>query len=149
LPQIEKEYIATGKLKYVVRDFPLEAIHKDAFKAAEAAHCAGDQGKFWEMSARLFANQRALGPKELPQYAQALGLDVPKFQQCLDSGKYAARIRKDLADGQRAGITGTPGFLFGLTVPNDPKVKVLRVIKGAVPYASFKDTIDSLLSSQK
>ena len=149
MPQIEKEYIATGKLKYVVRDFPLEAIHKDAFKAAEAAHCAGDQGQYWEMHTRLFANQRALGPKDLPQHAQAQGLDVPKFQQCLDSGKYAARIRKDLEDGQKAGITGTPGFLFGLTEPNDPKVKVLRVLKGAQPYASFKDTIDSLLSSQK
>jgi len=149
LPQIESEYIKTGKLKYVVRDFPLESIHKDAFKAAEAAHCAGDQGKFWEMYARLFANQRALGPKDLPQYAQAQGLDVPKFQQCLDSGKHADRIRKDLADGQRAGITGTPGFLFGLTEPNDPKVKVLRVLKGAQPYTSFKDAIDSLLSSQK
>jgi len=149
LPQIEKDYIKTGKLKYVVRDFPLEAIHKDAFKAAEAAHCAGEQGKFWEMHVRLYDNQRALGPKELPQHAQALGLDGPKFQQCLESGKYAARIRKDLEDGQRAGITGTPGFLFGLTEPNDPKVKVLRVLKGAQPYASFKDAIDSLLSPKK
>ncbi|HEY4720148.1 MAG TPA: hypothetical protein VIH84_06175, partial [Candidatus Methylomirabilis sp.] len=75
--------------------------------------------------------------------------NVTTFQQCLDSGKYAARIRKDLADGQQAGITGTPGFLFGLTEPNDPKVKVLRVLKGAQPYASFKDTIDSLLPPPK
>ena len=149
MPQIEKEYIKTGKLKYVVRDFPLESIHKDAFKAAEAGHCAGEQGKFWEMHTRLFENQKALGPTNLANYAQALGLDWPKFQQCLDSGKYAARIRKDLADGQQAGITGTPGFLFGLTEANDPKVKVLKVLKGAQPYASFKGAIDSLLSSQK
>jgi len=149
LPQIEKEYIKTGKLKYVVRDFPLESIHKDAFKAAEAGHCAGEQGKFWEMHTRLFENQKALGPTNLANYAQALGLDGPKFQQCLDSGKYAARIRKDLEDGQKAGITGTPGFLFGLTEANDPKVKVLKVLKGAQPYASFKGAIDSLLSSQK
>lgn len=149
MPQIEREYIKTGKLKYVFRDFPLEAIHKDAFKAAEAAHCAGEQGKFWEMYARLFANQRALGPIELPQYAQPLGLDVPKFQQCLESGKYASRIRKDLEDGQKAGITGTPAFLLGVTVPNDPMVKVIRVLKGAQPYTSFRDAIDSLLSAQK
>jgi protein-disulfide isomerase len=149
LPQIEKEYIKTGKVKYVVRDFPLEAIHKDAFKAAEAAHCAGEQGKYWEMHDRLFANQRALGPKDLPQHAQALGLDVSKFQQCLESGKHAARIRKDLEDGRRAGVTGTPGFVLGVTEPNDPKVKVLRVIKGAQPYTSFRDAIESILSSQK
>ena len=149
MPQIEREYIKTGKLKYVARDFPLEAIHKEAFKAAEAAHCAGEQGAYWEMHTRLFANQRALGTKDLPQHAQALGLNVPKFQQCLDSGKHAARIRKDLADGQQAGVTGTPGFFIGVTKPNDPTVKVLRVLKGAQPYASFKDAIDSLLSPQK
>jgi len=149
LPQIEQEYIKTGKVKYVVRDFPLESIHKDAFKAAEAAHCAGDQGAYWEMHTRLFANQRALGPKDLPQHAQAQGLDVPMFQRCLESGKYAARIRKDLEDGQRAGVTGTPGFFLGVTGSNDPKVKILRVLKGAQPYASFKEAIDTLLSSQK
>ena len=149
MPQIEKEYIKTGKVKYVARDFPLEAIHKDAFKAAEAAHCAGDQGHYWEMHTRLFANQRALGLKDLPQHAQAQGLDVPKFQRCLESGKYAARIRKDLEDGQKAGVTGTPGFFLGVTVPNDPTVKVIRVLKGAQPYTSFKEAIDSLLSLPK
>ena len=149
MPQIEKEYIQTGKVKYVARDFPLESIHKEAFKAAEAGHCAGEQGKFWEMHARLYANQRALAPNNLPQYAQAIELDVPKFQQCLESGKYAAKIRQDLADGQQAGVTGTPGFFLGVTDPNDQKVKVSRVLKGAQAYASFKEAIDSLLSSQK
>ncbi len=149
MPQIETEYIKTGKVKYVVLDFPLESIHKNAFKAAEAARCAGDQGKFWEMHDRLFANQQALAPNNLPQHAQALGLDVPTFQQCLDGGKYAAEIRKDLAEGQKAGVTGTPGFFLGMTSPNDSKVKTLKVLKGAQPYASFKEAIDSLLSSQK
>jgi protein-disulfide isomerase len=149
LPQIEREYIQTGKVKYVVRDFPLESIHRNAFKAAEAARCAGEQGKYWEMHARLFANQQTLGPKDLPQHAQALGLDTPKFQGCLDSGNYATAIRKDLAEGQKAGVTGTPGFFLGVTDPNDQKVKVSRVLKGAQPYAAFKDAIDSLLSSQR
>lgn len=149
MPQIESEYIKTGKLKYVARDFPLESIHKNAFKAAEAAHCAGEQGKFWEMHAGLFANQRALGLSDLANHAQALGLDMPKFQQCLDSGKHAAAIRKDLADGQKAGVTGTPGFFLGVTDPNDQRVKVSRVLKGAQPYASFKEAIDSLLSAQR
>ena len=149
MPQIESEYIKTGKVKYVVLDFPLEAIHRNAFKAAEAARCAGEQGKFWEMHGRLFANQQALAPNNLPQHAQAIGLDVPKFQQCLDGGKYAAEIRKDLAEGEKAGVSGTPGFFLGMTNPNDSKVKALRVLKGAQPYASFKEAIDSLLSSQK
>jgi len=148
LPQIESEYIKTGKVKYVVLDFPLESIHKNAFKAAEAAHCAGEQGAFWEMHARLFANQRALGLKNLPEHAQALGLDGSKFQACLDNGTFSGKIRQDLADGQRAGVTGTPGFFLGLTDPDGSKVKVLRVLKGAQPYASFKEAIDTLLSAQ-
>ena len=149
MPQIEREYVATGKVKYVLRDFPLEAIHKDAFKAGEAAHCAGEQGKFWEMHARLFAHQGALGPNDLVQRAQALGLDVPRFQQCLESAKYAPRIRKDLADGQRAGVSGTPTFFLGLSEPNGREVRVVRMIRGALPYTSFKDAIDSLLSPPK
>jgi len=98
------------------------------------------------MHEKLFSNQKALSPKDLQQYAQELGLDIPKFQQCLDSGKYASKIRKDLDDAQKAGITGAPTFLLGLTVPNDPKVKILKTLVGAKSYADFKEAIDSLLS---
>jgi protein-disulfide isomerase len=99
------------------------------------------------MHARLFAHQRALSPTDLPGHAAALNLDGPKFQACLDSGRYAPRVRKDLADGQQAGVTGTPAFFLGLTQPNAPTVKLLRVLKGAQPYAAFKEAIDGLLSS--
>lgn len=149
MPQLEREYLATGKLKYVLRHFPIESIHPYAFKAAEAANCAGEQGKYWEMHDRLFANQNALGLKELPKHAQALGMDLPKFQQCLDSGKHATKIRSDLADGQKAGVQGTPTFFLGLTEPNDLNLKALRVIRGAQPYVAFKQAIESLLSEQK
>lgn len=130
-------------------DFPLETIHANAFKAAEAARCAHEQGKFWEMHDRLFANQQALAPDKLSQHAQAIGLDVSKFQLCLDNGKYAAEIRKNLTEGQQAGVTGTPGFFLGMTDPNSQTVKALRALSGAQPYARFKEAIDSLLSSQK
>ena len=101
------------------------------------------------MHARLFANQRELGVKDLPQHAKALGLDEAKFQQCLESGKYAARIRKDLTEGQKLGITGTPGFFLGVTDPNGTEVKAVRQIKGAQPYAAFQGAIESLLAEQK
>lgn len=149
LPQLEREYIASGKVKYVFRNFPIESIHPQAFKAAEAANCAGEQEKYWEMHDRLFANQNALGLKDLPNHAKALVLDLSKFQQCLDSGKHAAKIRSDLADGQKAGVQGTPTFFLGLTEPNDTNLKVLRVIRGAQPYTAFKGAIDNLLSAQK
>lgn len=149
IPQLEREYVSTGKLKYIFRNFPIESIHPQAFKAHEAANCAAEQGKYWEMHDRLFANQNALGLKDMPNHAQALKLDLPKFQQCLDSGKYAAKIRKDLADGQKAGVQGTPSFFVALTEPNDGIVKAVRMIRGAQPYAAFRDAIESLLTGQK
>ena len=148
-PQIEKDYIQTGKVRYVLRDFPIESIHPQAFKGHEAAHCAGEQGKYWEMNGRLFANQKAMSPKDLSDHAKALGLEMPKFKQCLDSEKHAARIRKDLADGQKAGVQGTPSFFLALPEPNDGMVKAVRMIRGAQPYAAFREAIDSLLSGQK
>jgi protein-disulfide isomerase len=129
----------------VVRDFPLE-FHKNAFKAAEAANCAEEQGKFWDMQAKLFENQRALDVSQLPKYAAEIGLDTTKFQACLDSGKYAEKIKKEVEEGQKAGVTGTPAFFLGMTTPNDPKVKIVKTLKGAQPYAKFKEAIDSLLS---
>ncbi len=149
MPQIEKQYIQTGKVKYVLRDFPIEAIHKHAFKAAEAARCAGEQGKFWEMHDRIFANQKSLDPTGLTDNAHALGLDMTQFQPCLDSGKYAALVRKDLADANQAGVHGTPAFFLGLTDPNDPKkFRATTQIRGAEGYSGFQANIDGLLSEK-
>ena len=143
-PQIEKDYIATGKVKYVFMDFPLESIHKLAFKAAEAARCAGEQNKYWEMHDRLFANQKTLDA--WTDHAKAVGLDATQFESCLQSGKFAADIRKDMAVAQSAGLTGTPAFFLAMTDPAGTKVKTLRFFKGAQPYAAFKAQIDALLA---
>ena len=148
-PQLVAEYVKTGKVKYVVRDFPLESIHPLAFKAAEAAHCAAEQGKFWEMHQRLMANQGALDLKNLSLHAQAVGLDEAAFTQCLNSGKHAARIRQELDDGEKAGVEGTPAFFLGLTDANDSRFKVVRKLGGALPYGNFKQAIESLLASSK
>lgn len=71
---------------------------------------------------------------------------MSKFRQCLESGRHAAKVRKDLADGRQAGVTGTPAFFLGITEPNDTKVKALRALKGTRPYARFKEAIDGLLA---
>src|SRR5438093_7608800 len=149
MPQLDKDYISTGKVKYIYRDFPLESLHQNAFKAAEAGRCAGEQGKFWEMHGQLFANQQALSPEDLAKYAQTIGLDVALFKQCLESGHYAEAIRKDMADAQGAGLTGTPSFFLGLTGTDGTPVKALRVIKGAQAYPAFKAAIESLLAGQQ
>jgi protein-disulfide isomerase len=145
---LDREYIQTGKVKYVIRDLPLASIHPLAMKAAEATHCAGEQGKYWEMHGVLFANQRQLARPDLSKHAQALGLDVAAFDQCLDKETSVARIRKDLAEAQRLQITGTPTFVLGLTSPDSSQITGLR-ISGAQPYQAFKDAIERLLSSAK
>lgn len=149
LPEIEKDYIKTGKLKYVFRDFPIASAHKDAFKAALAAGCALDQGKYWEMHDRLFENQAAFTVYNLTQNAEAIGLNKETFQQCLNKNEYETEVQSDFADGLKAGVNQTPTFFLGLTEPNSPKVKVLTVITGAKPYAVFKAAIESALQQGK
>ena len=147
VPQLDRDYIATGKLKYVFRNFPLESIHKLSFKAHEAAICAGEQGKFWEMHDRLFASQAALTPADITGYAQAMGLDIQKFQGCFNIGLHTDQIRKDIAEGQKAGVTATPVFFLGVTTPNSPTLKVAKTIVGAKAYSAFKEEIDALLAA--
>ena len=118
------------------KDYPLE-FHKDARKAAEASHCAGEQGKYWEYHDVLFANTNALGADSLKKYATDLKLDVNQFTTCLDSGKYTAAIAKDTAEGVQAGVTGTPAFFING-----------RFLSGAQPFASFQDAIEEVLEGQ-
>jgi len=144
LPQIADQYIATGKVRYVFRDYPLP-MHANAAKAAEAAHCAGAQGKFWEMHDVLFKNATALGADKLPGYATALGLDGKAFGECLASGRFAADVRKDVADASAAGVTGTPAFFVGLAQP-DGSVKLIRRLNGARPFADYRAVIEGALA---
>jgi protein-disulfide isomerase len=143
--QLQKEFVDTGKLKYAFKHLPLEGIHPFAFKAAEAGECARDQGKFWEMHDQMFANQTALAQPNLLQYAQGLGLDAGKFQACLD-GKTAAHVREDSAEAQKLGAGSTPTFFIGQVQP-DGKVKLLRKITGAQPYATFRAALQGLLAA--
>ena len=123
---------------------PLESIHKFAFKAAQATACAGAEGKYWEMHDRLFANQQAFEPWNA--HAEAVGIDSAKFEACLASGKFDSEIRRQMEQGRKAGVTGTPGFLIGRTEPNSNQVKILAVIKGARPFMDFKAELDRLLA---
>jgi protein-disulfide isomerase len=143
LPEIDREYIQTGKVKYVVMNLPLEVMHKSAFKAAEAAACAGEQGKFWEMHDRLYANQGALD--QWKSHAEAIGLDVSKFEECLNSGRQAAQIRSDMAEAQKAGMTGTPGFFLARTDEKSTTIKTVTRLVGSQPFSSFKAAIDKQL----
>src|SRR5437773_10547832 len=102
LPALKSTYVDAGKLRWVFRDFPLDHIHPYARKASEAARCAGEQGKYWEMHDALFQSQQ-LAPEQLPEQASRLGLDGGAFAACLASGKYAAVVQKNFNDGAAAG----------------------------------------------
>jgi protein-disulfide isomerase len=142
-PALLKDYIDTGRLRYVFRDYPLE-MHLNARKAAEAAHCAGEQGKYWEMHAVLFQHQQALAPPQLAEHARTVGLDGATFDACLSSGRHAARVDRGLADGAAAGVQGTPGFVIGKTTSGD--VVEGTPIRGAQPLDAFRRIIDQMLA---
>ena len=144
VPLIQREYIETGKLKYVYVHFPLESLHKLAFKAAEAANCAGEQGKYWEMHNRLFSNQQRLEP--WTAHARAIGLEAERFEACLNSGRHAEIVRLNLAEGNKAGVSGTPAFFLAYTDPKSSRVQTVTKLIGAQPFEAFKSAIDALLS---
>ncbi len=147
LPLIERDYVKTGKIKYVFRDFPLESLHPNALLASEAAACAGEQGKYWEMHDRLFSSPSALNAKDMITHAQFIGINPANFQQCLDSSKYREHIRNAMSEATGIGVNGTPTFFLGEALPNGSKVKVIRVLRGAPAYANFKEVLDSILGS--
>lgn len=144
LPELKAEYIDAGKVRYVFRDYPIDKLHPQARKAAEAAHCAGDQGKFWEMHDLLFRNSKALAPAQLAEYARSIGLDGAAFDECLGSGRHGPRVERGLADGAAAGVRGTPGFVIARTKAGH--VVEGTAVRGAQPIETFRRIIEQLLA---
>lgn len=141
--QIKKEYLNTNKVRFVYRDFPL-SFHPMADASAQAANCAGDQNKYWEMHDKIFGEQEKLGQgtvtytvQDLKKWASEISLNKSKFEQCLDSDKYKEEVQKDFADGSAAGVSGTPStFVNG------------RQLVGAQPFATFKAIIEEELNKK-
>jgi protein-disulfide isomerase len=123
------------KVKLVYRDFPIDSLHPLARKAAEAARCAHDQGKFWEYHDALFGNAPGASPEQLKAFAQQVGLDLPRFERCFSSGTHAAAVQKDVDEGIRVGVTGTPAFFING-----------QLLSGAQPLESFVRVIDGELA---
>ena len=132
LSRVQQTY--GNRVRIVFKDFPLPN-HAEAFKASEAAHCAGEQGKYWEMHDVMFANQRSLQVPALKQAARALGIDGAKFDQCLDSGKHTANVRADYELGEKMGVSSTPTLYING-----------RPLIGAQPFEAFKQIIDEELA---
>ncbi|MBI5644165.1 MAG: DsbA family protein [Deltaproteobacteria bacterium] len=140
LKQVKREYIDTGRLRFVYKDFPLP-FHQNAMKASMAARCAGEEGRYWEMHDALLENQQNLG--DVDGLVKRTGLNAATFNECMKSRKYEDAVQMDLNDGRALGINGTPTFILGRL---DASGKVTGdVIQGAMPYAVFKTKIEALL----
>ncbi len=138
-PQIKRDYIDTGKIRYVFRDFPLEQIHPYADEAALAAACAEEQGEFWQFHDALYNISDKLSDPAIKALAPQLGLNDSQFEECLSSGRYLDKVRADYVDGiNDGGVTATPTFFIGGK----------RII-GGQPYATFQQAIDAALEAKK
>jgi protein-disulfide isomerase len=125
------------KIRFVYRDFPLYSIHPEAEPAAEAANCAGEQGRYYDYHDKLFSEEVELGSAAYTQYASELGLDMAKFKDCLSSHRYKAEVTSDYEYASNLGVRSTPTFF----------INGIALI-GAQPYENFKQVIDKELSGQ-
>jgi protein-disulfide isomerase len=125
------------KARLVYKDYPIDSLHPQARRAHEAARCAGEQGKFWAYHDVLFASA-PIPPEQLKARAQDVGLDLDAFDKCLSGGKYRAAVDSDIAEGKRAGVTGTPTFFVNG-----------RPISGAQPLEAFVRVIDEELTGSR
>ena len=145
-PLLKENFINKGIVKFVFRDFPLSSIHPSALLAAEAAECADDQGKYWEMHDKIFDEENKLGQgtvqftkEDLKKWASELGLKTEDFNSCLDSEKYAKEVENDFNDGNSYGVSGTPTYFVGNNKNG------YKIIGGAQPYQVFEQAINSYL----
>ena len=146
MPRLEADYIQTGKIRYVFRDFPIDQLHPEAIRAHEAAQCAREQGRFWEMHNRLFTGPGTHSDDDLNARASEAGVDLSALQACLESGRMTSVVRAVGADAIGLGANGTPAFFLGFRDPATDQVRVVRGITGAQPYEVFQQTLDALIA---
>jgi protein-disulfide isomerase len=144
-PELKKNFIDQGKLRFISRDLPLE-FHDHALRSAQADQCAGEQNKFWEMRDLLIRNASDLSPTAMLSYAQQLGLKMGDFRTCISGGKYLAEIRTHASEANALGISGTPTFVLG-KMKGDQLEGVVLV--GAQPYSFFEQQINKQLSGSE
>jgi protein-disulfide isomerase len=143
LPALKTRYIGSGKVRFVFNHFPLETMHPAALRAAVIAECGRQQGEFWTVHDRLFANQSTLdGVVTNP--GKTVSLDQQRLTECLGSEQAIKAVKADIEVGKQLGLTGTPTFFIGTSVGQD-RVAVRKVLVGAVRPAAIGEAIDSVL----
>ena len=143
-PLLKEKYIDTGKVRWVALNLPLP-FHKDARKAAQAAHCAGEQDKLWEMRDILFRNPQKLNEENLPAHAETLSLDMTAFNECLQSDRHLEEIDQDAKDARAVRLTGTPSFIIAKNTGDEING---QVVIGAQPMKTFDAAISKALEQK-
>jgi len=143
--RLKREYIDTGKVRFITRDFPLD-FHPNARPAALAVRCGGEQGKFWEMRHAVTLNANALSRELYDRLAGELGLDGSRFSACISAERYRTEIEHDMEEAAKAGVSGTPTFVLGATTPGTA-LEGQRIV-GAQPYPVFETQIKALLGER-
>ena len=143
-PRIDERYVRTGRIKYLFRDLP-DRADADALAKAEAARCAGEQGRFWEMHDQLFADPLQFAGENVARHLGKLGIDAPRFAACLDSHRYREPIRRSTAIASRMGIHGTPAFLVGTIDASGDVIQSVKVFTGAESFETFRALLDGML----
>lgn len=143
-PQINASYVDQGKVRHVFVHYPIDQLHPEAFRSHEAASCAADQGKFWELHAKLFESP-ARSVDQIVERASAAGLDANALRSCIESGKYSSPVRESVKRMQQLGVDSTPMFLIGMTPKDGEPMKILKVVRGAHPFDQFKVTFDGMM----
>lgn len=144
LPQVDTKYVRTGRVQVAFRQMPLEAIHPRAFRAAQAAACAGEQGHFWPLHDAIFRDASKLEDADLRAKASAVGVDGAAYDECMNA-RASDRVRADMALAQKLGIKGTPTLLVGRRVHGDA-VKVAEVFPGSPDLPGLSASLDALLA---
>ena len=144
MPALRQRYIETGKLRYVFVDVVIDPEHRQARSAAEAAHCANEQGLYAAFRDRVYRHQKAIAEVFLESHAQAVGADLPAFRRCMASGRHKARVDGDSALGRRLRVRGTPSFFWARTEPGRTDVRLLRRTSGARSVEHFARQFDAL-----
>lgn len=139
--ELKKDFIDTGKVRFFSRDLPLEALHPNAFRAAQAARCAGDQGQFWKLRDVMAVHPEALDIDSLVKDASSLQMDAKAFRACVESGKYKEAVQGDVLEAMKIGADGTPAFVVGKSTPDGVDGDM---IVGAQPYSLFEQKFKQL-----
>ncbi len=143
--EIKKDFIDTGKVRFYSRDLPIDQLHPNATRAAQAARCAGDQGQFWAMRDTMSAHPDNLDLNSLVADASALKINPETFRTCVESGKYKEAVKSDLLEAMKIGADGTPSFVVGKSTPDGVDGEL---IVGAQPYSLFQAKFKSLAAEK-